>query len=246
MQPTRCAGVVLGMLISSMAGAAALGSGGIDNNPPPVTLEPAKPAPAAASAVPVQSSPVVVAPPPIKPAGFYSLTYDVDRNAGVAGHVVIGNKSVWLWAVTGSWSSEDERYVGSAGHSTTESSATRAAVETGYRRLLATGPTRTFVDSTVELGYSERTIETDSNLETPAIDIKSSERDTHLALSIKMGFEYFFSPAVSVEGAAGVTLKYVDYGGQLSDYEQAFVVDRSGHETTLDLFDAGLRVNYYW
>ncbi len=251
MQPMRLAGLVVGVLFSGAAAAAALGSGGIDENPPPVKLEPAKPAPPAAAAAPAAPAtvqvPVVVAPPPIKPTGSYSLTYDIDRNAGVAGHIVLGERSVWLWSLSGSWSDDDERYVGSSGHITSKTSDTQLAVETGYRRLLSgSGPTRTFMDSTIELGYRERAYDYDSNLSDNTFDAKSSMRDTHAALSFKMGFEYFFNPAFSLEGAAGVTITYTNHSGRYSNFTENYIVDRSGHNTNLELFDAGLRVNYYW
>jgi hypothetical protein len=122
----------------------------------------------------------------------------------------------------------------------------RVALSTGYRRLLGSGPTRTYIDSILELGYEDVSGEMHSNTDLPETDVKYSERDTHTALSFKFGFEYFFTPVLSVEGAAGVTVTYVDRGGRYADYEQSYLLERSGHETTVDLFDAGLRVNYYW
>jgi hypothetical protein len=237
------------MMLSGAAGAAALGAAGIENSPPPVNLEPAKPAPPAAAAQPPPAPvqiPVVVAPPPIKPAGIYALTYDLDRNVGISGHNLVSERGMWLWSLKGSYSSGDERLVGDTRHVTTEETTTRVALSTGYRRLLGTGPTRTFVDSILEIGYEDRSGKMHSNADVPETDVKYSERDTYAAVSVLMGFEYFFSPVLSVEGSAGLTVTYVDRGGRYADYEASYLLERSGHETIVDFFDAGLRVNYYW
>ncbi len=245
MLPTRSAGVVLGILFSGVASAAALGSGGIDKNAPAAAPAPAKAAESASAPAPV-TIPVVVAPPPIVPEGTYSLTYDTERDAGIAGHIVIGERSVWLWSLSGSWSEDTDRYGGSAAQRTkTDETNTRFSIGTGYRHLLGTGPTRTFIDSVFEIGYSDTTVESMSEVGTPT-NTKSSQRDSHAAVSIKLGFEYFFNPSVSLEGAAGLKLTYINHGGRYADYQQNYIADRSGSEKNLDLFDAGLRVNYYW
>lgn len=244
---------VVGLALHAGAHAAALGAGQPEAKEPPApksTLPAVSPEPVPVvtprveSAAAVATAPPAVAPMTNYPSGPYAFTYSLDGDAGVSGHIMLGPRSAWIWGVTVRWDDESERYEGSA-YQTTETTSSRLDFATGYRRWATHGQTRLFVDALAGLGYHQSETEINSNVD-GLVDTRMTQRDTVMGLSVAFGFEYFFTPSISVDGTVGAGVEYTSMSGSYVDWVNNIDLERSGHKKTISLFDAGLRANYYW